>query len=71
MSARGDPRTMFKTAAKILLLRVLPRRLIPVITVVEALLLIRSVRRRSKVRVNEPASSRTAPPDAPPAAARR
>ena len=61
---------MFKTAAKILLLRVLPRRLIPVVTVVEALLLLRSVRRRSKVRVNEPASSRTAPPDAPTAATR-
>jgi len=61
---------MFKTAAKILLLRVLPRRLIPVVTVVEALLLLRSVRRRSAVRVNEPASSRTAPPDAPRAAPR-
>ena len=59
---------MFKTAARILLLRVLPRRLIPFVTVIEALLLIRSVRKRSKrpeevVRVNEPATSRTAPPD--------
>jgi hypothetical protein len=58
---------MFKTAARILLLRVLPRRLIPVLTVVEALLLLRSVRKRSRkpedvVRVNDPASSRTAPP---------
>jgi hypothetical protein len=61
---------MFKTAARILLLRVLPRRLIPVFTVVEALLLLRSVRKRSRkredvVRVNDPAASRTAPP-APP-----
>lgn len=58
---------MFKTAARILLLRVLPRRLIPVFTVVEALLLLRSVRKRSRkpedaVRVNDPAASRTAPP---------
>ena len=53
---------MFKTAARFLLLRVLPRRLIPIVTVVEALMLIRSVRRRSKVRVNEPPASRTAPP---------
>ncbi|HET7031446.1 MAG TPA: hypothetical protein VFI34_13110 [Candidatus Limnocylindrales bacterium] len=58
---------MFKTAARFLLLRVLPRRLIPVVTVVEALLLVRSVRKRAKsrpapVRVSEPSSSRTAPP---------
>jgi hypothetical protein len=62
---------MLKMAARILLLRVLPRRLIPAVTVVEALLLLRSVRRRSKrpddvVRVNEPTSSRTAPPTAAP-----
>jgi len=60
---------MFKTAARILLLRVLPRRLLPVVTVVEALMLIRSVRKRSRkpddvVRVNEPMESRTAPPSA-------
>ena len=58
---------MFKTAARILLLRVLPRRLLPVVTVVEALMLIRSVRKRSRkpddvVHVNDPAESRTAPP---------
>ena len=53
---------MLKTAARFLLLRVLPRRLLPIVTVAEALLLIRSVRKRSKVRVNEPSSSRTAPP---------
>lgn len=58
---------MFKTAARFLLLRVLPRRLIPIVTVAEALLLIRSVRKRAKVRVNEPAASRSAAPD--PAAA--
>jgi hypothetical protein len=53
---------MFKTVARILLLRVLPRRLLPVITVVEAALLLRSVRRRSKRPVNEPAASRTGLP---------
>lgn len=54
---------MFKTALRFLLLRVLPRRLIPVVTVVEVLLLLRSVRRRAGVRVNPPAASRTAPPE--------
>ena len=55
---------MLKTAAKLLLLRVLPGRLIPIVTVVEAILLLRSVRRRStpKVEVNDPRASRTAPP---------
>lgn len=57
---------MLKTAARFLLLRVLPRRLIPIVTVVEALLLLRSVRRRAKVRVNDPSASRTAPPPLPP-----
>ena len=59
---------MFKTAARFLLLRFLPRRIIPVFTVVEALLLLRSVRKRSKapVRVNDPRVSRTAPPDPAP-----
>lgn len=54
---------MFKTALRFLLLRVLPRRLIPAVTIVEILLLLRSVRRRGSVRVNPPAASRTAPPD--------
>ena len=53
---------MLKTAARILLLRVLPRRLLPIVTVAEAILLIRSVRNRSKTKVDEPAESRTAPP---------
>ena len=59
----GDHPTMFKAAARLLLLRVLPRRILPIVTVVEALMLLRSVRRRSKVRVNEPSASRTAPPE--------
>jgi hypothetical protein len=53
---------MLKTAARILLLRVLPRRILPVVTVVEAVLFLRGIRNRSRVRVNGPSASRTAPP---------
>ncbi len=49
---------MLKTAARLLLLRVLPRRILPVVTIVEALLLLRSVRRKSRTKVNAPTSSR-------------
>jgi hypothetical protein len=67
---------MFRVAARLLLLRILPRRLLPVLTIVDALLLFRSLRRRRQARIvgstprtairtNEPAASRTAPP--PPA----
>ena len=60
---------MLKTAARILLLRVLPRRILPIVTVVEALLFVRGVRNRSRAKpaatpVNPPTRSRTAPPDA-------
>jgi hypothetical protein len=53
---------VLKTAARFLLLRVLPRRILPIVTVVEAVLFIRSIRNRSKTRVNAPSASRTAPP---------
>jgi hypothetical protein len=53
---------MLKTAARFLVLRVLPRRLLPIVTVVEAVLFVRSIRRRSRVRVNPPTASRSAPP---------
>ena len=53
---------MLKTVARILLLRVLPRRILPIVTVVEALLFLRSIRNRSRVKVNPPTASRTAPP---------
>ena len=53
---------MLKTAARILLLRILPRRLLPIVTIAEAVLLIRSVRNRSRTKVNDPSASRTAPP---------
>jgi hypothetical protein len=53
---------MLKTAARFLLLRFLPRRIVPIVTVVEALLFVRSIRNRSRVKVNPPSKSRTAPP---------
>ncbi len=56
---------MLKTAARFLLLRVLPRRILPVVTVIEALLFLRSIRKRSRVRVNPPTASRTAAPVGP------
>ena len=40
-----DDRTMLKTAARFLLLRFLPRRIVPIVTVVEAVLFVRSIRR--------------------------
>jgi hypothetical protein len=54
---------MLKTAARFLLLRFLPRRIVPIVTVVEALLFVRSIRKRSKVKVNPPMQSRTATPE--------
>jgi hypothetical protein len=61
---------MFRTAARLLLLRVLPRRILPIVTIAEAILLIRSVRRKKRVAVNEPSESRTAPPLNPTESAR-
>ena len=58
----GHAPTMLKTAARLLLLRFLPRRLLPIVTIAQAALLLRSVRNRSRNRVNDPAASRTAPP---------
>jgi len=64
---------MIKTIARLLLLRVLPRRILPIVTIVEAGLFLRGLRKRSRTRVNDPRASRTAPPaavlpGAPPAA---
>jgi hypothetical protein len=53
---------MVKTLARLFLLRVLPKRILPVVTVVEAVLFLRSIRNRSRTKVNKPAESRTAPP---------
>lgn len=56
---------MLKTVARILLLRVLPRRILPIVTVVEAVLFLRGIRNRSRTKVNDPQASRTAPPAGP------
>ncbi|HEX5823234.1 MAG TPA: hypothetical protein VFY18_02135 [Candidatus Limnocylindrales bacterium] len=56
---------MIRMATRFLLLRFLPRRILPIVTIAEALLLLRSVRRRNRVGVNEPIDSRTAPPPTP------
>jgi hypothetical protein len=54
---------MIRMATRFLLLRFLPRRILPIVTIAEAVLLLRSIRRRKKpVGVNEPRDSRTAPP---------
>lgn len=67
---RSDNRPMLKMATRFLLLRFLPRRLLPIVTVAEVLLLLRSVRNRSRTRVNEPSKSRTAPPPPVPGSTR-
>ena len=56
---------MLRTATRFLLLRFLPRRILPIVTIAEAILLIRSVRKKKAVEVNEPKDSRTAPPPPP------
>jgi hypothetical protein len=53
---------MFRTAARFLLLRFLPRRIVPIVTVVEAVLLVRSLRRRPATRAGNPAGSPATPP---------
>ena len=53
---------MLKAAARLLLLRVLPRRILPIVPLVEAVLFVRSIRNRSRTKVNPPAAARTAPP---------
>jgi hypothetical protein len=58
---------MVRWLARILLLKVLPKRLVPILTVVEIARLARSVsKRRRGIAVNEPSASRTARPPRPP-----
>jgi hypothetical protein len=52
---------MFRWFARFFLLRFLPRRLLPILTAIELVRLVRGLR-RSRVAVNEPTASRTAPP---------
>jgi hypothetical protein len=59
---------MLKAVTRFLVLRFLPRRIVPIVTVVEALLFLRSIRNRSRVKVNRPSESRTAAPASGPEA---
>jgi hypothetical protein len=52
---------MFRWIARFVLFRFLPRRLLPILTVVELIRLVRGFR-RPRYAVNEPVESRTAPP---------
>ena len=52
---------MFRWLARFVLFRFLPRRLLPILTVVELIRLVRGFR-RPRYKVNEPLDSRTAPP---------
>jgi hypothetical protein len=52
---------MFRWFARFFLFRFLPRRLLPILTVVEIVRLVRGFR-RPRYSVNEPLDSRTAPP---------
>jgi hypothetical protein len=61
ISRRWDNAAMFRWIARFVLFRFLPRRLLPIITVVELIRLVRGFR-RPRYAVNEPVDSRTAPP---------
>jgi hypothetical protein len=52
---------MLRWLARFALLRFLPRRLLPILTVIELVRLARGLR-RPRVAVNEPSESRTSPP---------
>jgi hypothetical protein len=58
---------MLRSIARFFLLRFLPRRLLPILTLVEIVRMVRSLNRgrRQRFAVNDPLDSRTAPP--PPA----
>ena len=59
---------MVKSVARLVLFRLLPGRLFLILSIWDAWLLFRDIRRRiagaGTVKVNEPTKSRTAPPDA-------
>jgi hypothetical protein len=60
---------MLRTMTRLLLFRILPRRLFWAVTVVDAIVLLRAIRRSQQAgryAVNQPAASRTAPPGSPP-----
>jgi hypothetical protein len=61
ISRRWDNAVMFRWITRFVLFRFLPRRLLPILTVVELIRLVRGFR-RPRYAVNEPVDSRTAPP---------
>jgi hypothetical protein len=61
ISRRWDNAAMFRWITRFVLFRFLPRRLLPILTVVELIRLVRGFR-RPRYAVNEPVDSRTAPP---------
>ena len=61
---------MFRWITRAVLLRFLPRRLLPILTAVELFRLVRGMR-KSKQPVNEPIDSRTAPPPSLPGPTRK
>ncbi len=62
---------MFKWLGRVVLLRFLPRRLLPLLTAVQVFRMLRGLRNRQQLAVNEPTDSRTAPPPSLPAPTRR
>jgi hypothetical protein len=52
---------MFRWLARFMVFRFLPRRVLPILTVIELVRVVRGLR-RPKYAVNEPIDSRTAPP---------
>lgn len=62
---------MLSWLARVVLLRFLPRRLLPVLAIADFVLLLRALRARRPVAVNEPTRSRTAPPPSTPGTAGR
>jgi hypothetical protein len=62
---------MLSWIARFLFLRFLPRRLVPVLTLIEILRIARSLnRQRRRLAVNAPGSPRAAPPPRPPGSRR-
>jgi hypothetical protein len=58
---RWDNQAMFRWLTRFVLFRFLPRRLLPILTIIELARLVRGLR-RPRLAVNEPTESRTAQP---------
>lgn len=61
ISRRWDNAAMLRWITRFVLFRFLPRRLLPILTVVELIRLVRGFR-RPRYAVNQPVDSRPAPP---------